>query len=300
MRFTKKVLTIPEQIILLESRGMVISDKEKAAHYLSNISYYRLSAYWYIFLQGPKKDHIFKDGTRLEQAIRAYVFDRKLRLLVFNELERIEIALRTQIIHHFCLEFGNNWYEDPGLFKKETYCNEFQALIQKELKKSSEVFIKHYLTKYTEPKSPPAWMALELISFGQLSLLYKNLRNVDAKKSVADHFGIHENVLTSWLETLSFIRNTCAHHGRLWNRKLPKPPIIPVITKESWLSETPADEFRNRLYIVLASISYLLKGIVPNGSFNPKLSGLIKEFNDIPIHYMGFTTDWEKDPFWKS
>lgn len=299
MKFNKKVLTIPEQIELLQSRGMIINDKEKAAHYLSNISYYRLSAYWYIFLEKPQVDHIFKKGSTFEQAIRTYVFDRKLRLLVFNEIERIEIALRTQIIHHFCMEFGNNWFENHSLFKKELYFDEFQKLVNKELKKTNEVFINHYKKKYTEPKLPPAWMTLELLSFGQLSLLYKNLKNVDAKKKVADHFGIHENILTSWLESLSFIRNICAHHGRLWNRKIPKSPIIPVTTREEWITELPLEEYRNRMYVVLACISYLLKSIIPNGSYNKKVQELLLEFNDIPTRYIGLTENWQKDPFWK-
>lgn len=152
---------------------MVFDDIKSAELYLSGISYYRLSAYWYTFLTSPKNNHVFQAGTRFQQVINTYVFDRKLRLLLFDEIERIEIALRTQIIYSFCHHYGNNWYEDKKLFKTPKYYYKFQTLMLEEMNRTSEVFIKHYRDKYTDPANPPAWMVLELASFGQLSLLYK-------------------------------------------------------------------------------------------------------------------------------
>lgn len=298
MKFEKKALTIPEQIALLESRGMVIEDKAKAAHYLTNISYYRLSAYWYTFLENPKENHKFIKGATFQKTIDTYVFDRKLRLLIFDEIERIEIALRTQIIYHFCHEHGKNWYEEKHLFRQPEYCFKFLVIVQDEMKRTNEVFIRHYNHKYSDPIFPPAWMALELVSIGQLSTLYKNLRMGNAKKQVAAHFNIHENVLTSWLETLSYIRNACAHHSRLWNRKIPKSPMLPETTKDTWLKNLPEPEYRNRMYVVLATITYLLKSIVPDSNFKTKLASLITEYPDIPIAYMGFPKEWKNEDLW--
>lgn len=117
MEFLKEALTIEKQIDLLKQRGMEISNEIKAKTYLSNISYYRLSAYWYTLLKNPKADHLFEEGSTFETVIDTYVFDRKLRLVIFDEIERIEIALRTTIIYNYCLQYGNNWYEDKFLFK---------------------------------------------------------------------------------------------------------------------------------------------------------------------------------------
>ena len=117
MDFDKRPLTVDEQIALLKERGMVIPDEAKAKMYLCNISYYRLSAYWYTLLENPKQDHLFIRGTTFETVLDTYVFDRKLRLLIFDEIERMEIALRTTIIHNYCLQYGNNWYEDKSLFR---------------------------------------------------------------------------------------------------------------------------------------------------------------------------------------
>ncbi len=300
MRFEKGPLTIPQQIALLESRGMLFRNKAKAAHYLSNISYYRLSAYWFTFLKEPKGNHIFNEGTFFEQAVDTYVFDRKLRLLIFDEIERIEIALRTQIIYHFSHEFGPNWYERRELFRRPEYCYKLNDLLSEETRKTTEVFIRHYRRKYTDPVNPPAWMVLELASFGQLSLLFKNLRNSTARKGVAEHFAVHENILESWLETLSYVRNTCAHHSRLWNRKLPKSPIVPVVTGQTWLNDLPPENQHNRIYLALCVIRYLLRCVVPDSSFNRKLQALIGQYPALPVHYMGFTGNWKDEPLWKN
>jgi abortive infection bacteriophage resistance protein len=301
MDFNKKAFTIEEQLTLLKERGMLIPDEAKAKMFLSNVSYYRLSAYWYTLIENPKTDHLFIKGTSFETALNTYVFDRKLRLLIFDEIERIEIALRTTIIHNYCIHYGTNWYEDKSLFRgKDTYFYRFQQILLDEMNKTSEVFIKHYRQKYTKPANPPAWMALELISFGQLSMLYKNLKNCEARKNVAKHFGLDEMVLESWLDSLSYVRNTCAHHMRLWNRKLPRTPIIPRNTKLIWLKETPPNDRHNRIYISISMISYLLSAISPGNSFSKKIIELLNKYPNLPRHYMGFTEHWEKEELWKT
>jgi abortive infection bacteriophage resistance protein len=300
MDFNKTALSIEEQIALLQSRGMIISDVAKAKMYLSNISYYRLSAYWHTLLKNPKTEHLFFEGTNFETVIDTYVFDRKLRLLIFDEIERIEIALRTTIIHNYCLQYGSNWYEDKSLFRgKDTYFYKLQQILLDEMNKTSEVFIKHYRTKYTKPANPPAWMALELASFGQLSMLFKNLKNCEARKNVAKHFGLDEVVLESWLDSLSYVRNTCAHHMRLWNRKLPRTPILPRKTRHTWLLEIPEADKHNRIYISLSMIAYLLSEISPGNSFSKKIKDLLNKYPNLPKHYMGFTPNWHKEELWK-
>lgn len=298
MKFEKIYSTIDDQITILKERGMFFEDEKKAKYYLSNISYYRLSAYWYTFLKQPQSDHLFHEDATFQKALDTYVFDRKLRLIVFNEIERIEIALRAQLICQYCSRYGSNWYEDKSHFKKHDYYIKFNFLLTELMNKTSEVFIRHYKKKYTEPSNPPAWMALELASFGQLSMLFKNLKNDAARKSIAEHFAIHENVLCSWFECLSYIRNNCAHHMRLWNRKLPKTPMMPSVTKNGWINTTDP-EMGNRLYYSLCVIRYLLNQISPGNSFPKKVNDLLLEFPNVPQNYMGFTTEWAKEDLWK-
>ncbi len=300
MEFSKKALSISDQILLLKERGLSFEGSIDAEHYLHHISYYRLSAYFYTFLEKPQKEHRFREGATFGKVIDTYVFDRKLKLLLFDEIERIEIALRTQLIFHYCRQYGNNWYENKALYKKPDQYYKFQTLLMNEMNRSSEVFIRHYKETYTKPPNPPAWMTLELASFGQLSLLYKNLKNCDARKAIADHFGVHENILASGLESLSFTRNVCAHHMRLWNRKLPKAPIIPTHTMHSFIEHLPADDKRNRIYINLVIIRYLLQIIVPKSSFSQRLRSLVDCYPDIPISFMGFPEPWREEKIWQS
>ena len=286
------------QIELLKSRGMQITDYNKACHYLSNISYYRLSAYWFTFLKKPQNLHVFIEGTTFDKVKSTYIFDRKLRLLIFDEIERIEIAIRTQLIYHYTLAYGNNWYEDSLHYRHQDLCEKLVRIFKKEMDGTNETFIKHYKSKYFSPENPPAWMTIEIASFGQLSMLFKNLRTCDARKATAKHFGVSEIVLESWLETLSFVRNTCAHHSRLWNRKLPKRPIIPDRAADKWLEILPETDKLNRIYIVLSIIRYMIKRINPGTTFPSRLKQLLSDYPEIPLHYMGFPNEWEGDKFW--
>lgn len=104
--YTKPALTIAQQVALLQSRGMVISHTATTEHYLSQINYYRLCAYWLPF-ESDHVTHTFKQGTSFEQVLDLYIFDRELRLLVLDAIERIEIAIRTQLSYQLAL---NNRY----------------------------------------------------------------------------------------------------------------------------------------------------------------------------------------------
>ena len=90
--FTKRFESSENLVNLLESRGLQIYDRNKAIQYLDNIGYYRLSAYMYPLLKMPKTAHLYKEGSSFKKVMMLYRFDKKLRLLMFNEIEKIEIA----------------------------------------------------------------------------------------------------------------------------------------------------------------------------------------------------------------
>lgn len=279
---------------------MHIADETKARVYLTNISYYRLSAYWYTFLEVPQATHKFKPNTDFQEVIDTYVFDRKLRLLLFDEIERIEIAVKTRLIQEFCNTRGKNWYEDVNLYIKKDHHRRFLACVDEESARTSEVFIKHYRQKYDSGIRPPAWMVFQLVSFGQVSRLLKNLRSCPETKAVAAHFGLDMQVLASWIESLVYVRNTCAHHSRLWNRQMPKAPVLPNNPSHAWLRAVPGPGLERKLYIALAATRYLLARFIPTTSFSTKLEKLMDEYPNIPKQYMGFTPDWMNEPVWKS
>jgi len=297
MQFNKNAKTLDEQLGLLRGRGLIIPDETKARHYLANISYYRLSAYMLPFQKYNDSNHSFMSGVTFENILNLYVFDRQLRLLIFDEIERVEIAFRCQIIYQYSLTNGANWYEEIKHFYNPKQFEYFLDHFQTELNQSKEVFIQHYKSKYTKPENPPSWMSLEILSFGQLSKMFKNLRTSEQKKSVGIHFHIHHQVLDSWMESLTYIRNLCAHHSRIWNRTITVKPTVPNFTKQAWLDKNLTYN-ADKISTVLATINYLIKTINPKSSFSVKLKKLITDCDEANHKAMGFPEGWEKDPFW--
>jgi len=219
LQFSKHPITFDQQIDLLISRGMQIPDKDSARHYLSSLNYYRLGAYWLPF-ETNHATHTFKDGTSFDDVIDLYVFDRELRLLVLDAIERIEVSIRTTWAYYLAHTHGAHSFLDESIFRdSEKYSRCLEAL-EKEVRLSTEVFIKHYLNKYTNPPLPPVWSIVEVMSLGQLSKWYFNLKHRRDRQSIATIYDLDERVLTSFLHHLTIVRNLCAHHSRLWNRKI--------------------------------------------------------------------------------
>ena len=300
MNYNKPPQSISDQVALLISRGLVISDSVKAEHFLHHISYYRLRAYTYPYQHNHDINHPFKIGTTFEEIVDTYIFDRKLRLLVFDTIEKIEVALRTQIIYQYAMVHGSHWYENNTLYRDANRLMKDLATVDKEIHRSQEQFIKHYYSKYTTPKRPPSWMALEVTSLGTLSKIYENLKLNSEKKVIAKHFGLgHPFVLESWMHTFSFIRNVCAHHSRLWNRPVITAPKLLDKSTNQWIKDVDTID-PNKIYATLCCMRYFLNIISPSNTFTDKIKELFASFPDIKISKMGFPTNWEKQDLWKN
>lgn len=314
--YTKKPLSIDLQVSKLKDRGLIIDDENLAGGYLSNISYYRLRAYTFPFQDNtnPDADHVFtKKDIRFKDIIDLYCFDRRLRSLIFNAIEKIEVAIRAKIVQIYS-EYTNNshWFEDESLFKDNSYWEKGEEVflydnlmddISHEIDRSNEDFIKHYKSKYNDPEMPPAWMTLEVISFGTLSRLYELLIKDANKKTVAKLFGLNKiDILENWMHALSNLRNCCAHHSRVWNRRfivsitLPTNADFPFIDRES----IPTIK-RNKLFAYLCCIKYILDIISPNNDFHKNLKVLIEDGGMLlSLKDMGFPDNWKYLGVWKN
>lgn len=298
MKYTKTPLTIDQQIQKLKDRGLLFTDEEKARSYLSNISYYRLRAYTYPFQDNSATDQPFIGTISFEEIIQFYIFDRKLRLLVFDALEKIEVALRTQLIYQYAIVHGSHWHCEAKLFRNQFYFNEHTTSLNQEIDRSHEVFIKHYQKKYDVPKELPSWMAFEVSGLGLLSKFFRNLKDTPEKRKVTSYFGLLDlNVLENWMLCFSNVRNICAHHGRLWNRRLTGIPILPTNTTNNFIYNTTID--KNKLYCILSCMVYILTIISPDNNFMQKFHQLIHLYPNIPLHLMGFPKSWKRETLWK-
>jgi len=221
--YTKPPLNFSSQIDLLISRGLIVNDRQTAERFLRQISYYRFSAYCLPF---EVARHKFKSDVTFEQIQQLYEFDRRLRFLIDEALEVIEIALRTVVAYNLSHKFGPFMHEDATKFYEESSHSEWINKLHEEIEHSRETFITHYKTKYEGFPKIPIWMAVEIMSFSSLSKLIHNLLRKD-QIEIAKHFGLHSKVLSSWLHTFTYVRNICAHHARLWNRELAIAMVIP-------------------------------------------------------------------------
>ena len=298
MKYTKLPVPISEQIEKLKSRGLLFSDEKIAENYLSNISYYRLRAYTYPFQDNNNTDHLFIQKISFEEIINLYVFDRRLRLLIFNAIEKIEIALRTQIIYNYSLEYNDAfWHLNPALYNNSVYFSEQIASLQKEIDRSNETFIKHYKETYNDPKEPPSWMSLEVSSMGLLSKIFANLKKDKCKNIITKYFGLKDvDVLINWMHCFNIIRNISAHHGRVWNRRFPKI-TIPRKTLFNFIDDKQIHN--NKIYSYVCCILYVLNIISPRHSFKSNFLDLLETCPMMQEKGMGFPTNWQNDRFWQ-
>ena len=297
MKYSKTPISIETQIEKLKSRGLRFLDEKKAENYLSNISYYRLRAYTYPFQDNENPEHLFIQKISFEDIISLYVFDRQLRLLIFDAIEKIEVALRTQIIYNYSLKYGAFWHLNPELYNNAVYFAEQISSLQKEIDRSNETFIKHYKENYNEPKEPPAWMSLEVSSIGLLSKIFSNLKKEECKNKITSHFGLKDvDILTNWMYCLSVIRNICAHHGRVWNRRFPKI-IIPRKPLHDFIDNKQIHN--NKAYSYLCSILYVLNIISPEHDFKKNLLNLMQDCPLMQGKEMGFPHNWKQEKIWQ-
>lgn len=310
--YNKIPLSFQKQIELLKSRHLIIDDEPKALSYLQEISYYRLSAY---FLPYQKAKDNFENNITFDQIIKTYSFDRELRLLVFDCIERIEVAIRTQFIYQMALHYNDSHWQDNQNHFITPYYNkignlinpfaDFQAIISKaKTARTPETFIKHYINSYNKPANPPSWMCFELLTIGELSHIYRGLKNNADKKRIADFFEVHHTVFTSWLHTLTYVRNICAHHSRLWNRDLAIEPEKLLKPKGNWIDKP--FENNKRVFYFLCTLRYMLLRANPGNSMKQKLENLFNKYPTVPIKFLGIPSDgkgnlldWKNEPLWK-
>ena len=297
MQFIKPPTSYDQQIKILEDRGMLVPDHDLARHYLSHLNYYRISAYWLPF-QDDSGNHQFKDSANFEDALDCYVFDRELRLLVMDAIERFEVSLRTQWAYHLAQEYGSHAYLDQGLFRNTRQYNISLDKLKSEIDRSHETFIKHYKATYTDPEYPPIWAVVEVMSYGQLSKLFSNLQHRKDRNSIARIYGLDEKIIVSLLHHLTIVRNTCAHHGRLWNRRFTFTIKVPNRGEEALLNSLSKSNTKY-IYNTLVMLEYLIEIISPDSRWGERLTELLAKYKIANPKSMGFPDDWQKRAIWQ-
>lgn len=306
MRYEKPATTIDEQIELLESRGMS-GDPALMRRWLETVGYYRLSAYWLPFelpaAAPATRAKAFPAGTQFEAIVDIYVFDRKLRLLVTEAIERVEIALRSRWTNRMTLAHGPHLHLNAECFQSGYDHVALLAQLANRTKDSNEVFVEHYRQKYDDPYLPPLWMVTELMTFGELSRWFAATSDPKVKTAVAKDLGMpSREVFEGTLQLLSYIRNICAHHGRLWNRQTVKR--LPYIKRfrDDLVIASDGDQHQpdNRVYNALVALVHLMRRQSADTTFPARLAELIRPRTADQQRAMGFPTNWQERPCWRA
>jgi abortive infection bacteriophage resistance protein len=292
--YTKPPLLYSDQLALLEKRGLIVKDKNSAESFLRQVNYYRFSAYCIPF---ESSRHVFKTDVKFEDICMLYEFDRRLRFLIDEALEIIEITLRTKIAYYLAHCYGSFIHEDQSFFYPHFDHAAWISKVHSEIDRSTETFITHYKKTYNGFPRIPIWMAVEVMTLGSLSVLYNNLLRSD-QIALAKDIGIHSTVLSSWLHTITYVRNICAHHCRIWNRELAIAMKFPK--DRGWIGLNA-----KRIGCVIFAIITLLKCLQLEKkvleSWHNEFTGLLKQPVDIPDFYlrMGLPTNLDTHTLWK-
>lgn len=318
MKPLKPWLSFEDQLKQLESRGLCVDDTRTALGYLERLGYYRLSGYWYSLRQidedaaqclgKPQRQDIFVPGSRFEHVVQLYVFDKKLRLLAMDALERIEMALRVDVAHLLgkrspmahedSRSFHGNFAKkiisygpNGGKTEHQVWLGKYRSLLHRARK---EALVSHCMQQYGKL---PIWVSIEIWDFGLLSKLFSGMKYHD-KNEIAKIYGVPDGVTFSkWLRSLNFIRNVSAHHSRLWNINVVERSPVPM----DW----PVRPSNARPFFYFCLMQQLLNVICPNSTWGKRFTDLLEnEFPKLPdgllsTDDMGLVADWKDSALWK-
>jgi len=276
---------------------MNIPDHGRAKHYLAHLNYYRFSAYWLPF-EADHETHQFKPNTSFEDVLNIYVFDRELRLLVMDAIERFEVSLRTQWSYYLAHKYDSHAFMDPILFNDIPQYNASLGNLKSEINRSHETFINHYKNTYTDPECPPIWAVVEVMSYGQLSKFFSNLKHRQDRKSIVAIYNLDERIIVSLLHHLTVVRNICAHHSRLWNRRFTFTIKVPNRGDDILLESLGKDNSKY-IYNTLVILEYIIEIISPASQWAERLVKLFEKHKIVYPRSMGFPDDWKERPIWK-
>lgn len=283
MAEVKLFKSFEEQLSLLKDRNLACPDDKTVLNTLKYMNYYRFSGYTLAF----RENDSFRDGVCFNEIMQAYMFDQELRSIIFYLLNNVEIAFRTHIAYHHAEEHGPTGYTDSATFESPVHHSKFIEGFNQTIsrpRKIADVFVQHHFERYQGIF--PIWVVVELLSFGDISKLYRNLHSPIAKTISTLYYNIPNPLyLYSWLHGLSLIRNICAHHGRLYYRKI---DIKPRLAKEDRKLNLAPD----RIFVYI----FILKKLIPDEAawrnFLLMLKKVVERYPKVNLEHLGFPDDW--------
>ena len=287
LTFSKNAQTPSALLAKLIAQKLIVSDFKLAEQYITFVGHYRLKGYWFHLIDAETNQ--FRDGVSFEMIRDRYEFDREIRALILEAVERLEVAIRGSLCNFLSLKHSPHWFLNTSLFKpgRKFGVGQILSKIESEVARSGgKRFIKAYYDEYDDPYLPPSWAMSECVSLGMWSKAYQMLRDPSDKKSISAKFGVTQaEVFESWLHTLTVLRNMAAHHDRFLGQKL---GVGPTNLKAKGIKF--ADN--KSVYAALTVVHVLLDAIGFNTRFRERLLALEQQFGSGAMQELGFPTDW--------
>ncbi|WP_175953208.1 Abi family protein [Burkholderia sp. BCC0405] len=296
--YGKVALSAEETLHRLWQRGLRIDDRPANLRMLRSIGHFRLLVYMRRF-QNPMTKQ-FWPRTRFSDIAELYAFDRRLRSITLDAVERIEVALRAALSNPLAIDYGSHWYIERDRFVDLRQYARILDQIARECETRKGSALTHYYRTYAKPDLPPIWLVCERLSLGALSRIFSALSMRD-RKIAGRHIwpGIPDTVLTSWLQSLTDLRNACAHHARLWEMKLTvSPPAKPAA--KTLVRYAPEMTRPETFYARATMMKALLDPLGYGGEWREALRAALTGCDHVePSRHLGFTSDWHATPAWR-
>jgi abortive infection bacteriophage resistance protein len=285
---------------------MQITDIPRAERKLSQVGYYRLSGFWYPcreFLRDthknvvvctvskkPLRQNLFTLGTQFDSVFEIYLFDKKLRQLMLDAIERIEVHVRSVIAH----EVG---YHDPMAYEDIRYINPSQTRTFTTRQGQQRNIWNDWLKRQHEQisrsredsiewhrqhrKAMPFWVVVEAWDFGTASKYFEILKD-SHRNRISARLGLtNAKILKEWLQEINTLRNRCAHHSRVWNQVSTNP--LPTVPNAPYFQNLALDtNATTRLYGLIAILWYLVKAIGSNSQWIHQVADIIDSKPAVP------------------
>lgn len=292
LKYTKVPLPAAVNLNRLWHKGLMINDTDdgiSAEKALESIGYFRLLIYMRKY---QSTNGQFFPKTRFSDLVRLYDFDRELKSITTDAVERLEVKLRAALSNPLSITHGAHWHLDASHFADVIKHHQVMSKIIGAVDHKKKIALNHYYAKYSEPRLPPVWLTCEKLSFGALSWMFSDL-NTAPRKVVAKYWNIPEPLLVSWFRTLTDLRNECAHHGRLWRGQF---------TANSPERHTSfAADFRNinTFYTRACVVAILLGTMEKKKWWRESLQAIFAKYPAVsPLQDLGFPLGWEARPLW--
>ncbi len=325
MDYIKPFFNLDDQVLQLERRGLYINDKDAAKDFLSKVSYYKFSGYTLFFEEkdiSGIRSHKFIKGTSFDNIKNLYLLDKELRTLIWPKILEIEVFFKTTFTNKLAEAGGCFVLYDKNNFKKEEeYFRMIENLHKAIYDNRNELFVNHHIKRYweytgtlhisfeefknqvvacsTDLNQFPVWEAAEIFTFGQISVIYANLKE-ELKQIIAKEIDLTPRALSTWLHAFTITRNICAHNSRLYNKEIKAQPYIFKV----WEKDLSSVKCKQRIGPILFCIKEFLKKYDKDcGVWKSDIEQTVNSFKcyneDYFLESMGLFNGWHKTDLWK-